>query len=232
MTMGRSVTDAAVVAPKPTSGPAARPDQSGVQPNPPGVQPATPADRRVLATRHVVFVIIAAAAPMAAMVGNTPLALLPDHLGDLLFNQADAYVGELLKDIMGVLLCTSLLASMVAVHNASARYLFALGRERLLPARLGRSHPRHAGDRWRTLVFPAVGAIGLATAFVRLLPDAGGHGLEGHRAPALGPDRGGRRRADRGAGDAAAPAGRVRPSRPRRAAGPPPLAMIGRWSGA
>ena len=32
--------------------------------------------RRTLSTRHVVFVVIAAAAPMAAMVGNVPLALL------------------------------------------------------------------------------------------------------------------------------------------------------------
>ena len=41
---------------------------------------------------------------------------------------------------MGVLLLTSVLASMLAVHNASSRYLFALGRERVLPGSLGRYH--------------------------------------------------------------------------------------------
>ena len=32
--------------------------------------------RRVLSTRKVVFLVIAAAAPLAAMVGNVPLALI------------------------------------------------------------------------------------------------------------------------------------------------------------
>ena len=154
---------------------------------------------------------------------------LGDDLGNLLFNEAQTYVGTTVMDIMGVLLCTSVLASMLAVHNAASRYLFALGRERVLPKGLGAYHGhflspyagsltvttvtivvigvfaaarldpyqtlatsmvglstlgvvllqvlaaisvvaffRRRGVRqwWRTLVFPAIGAISLLTAFV------------------------------------------------------------------
>ncbi len=154
---------------------------------------------------------------------------LGDDLGNLLFNEAQTYVGTTVMDVMGVLLCTSVLASMLAVHNAASRYLFALGRERVVPRGLGGYHGRFVspyvgsltvtgvtivvvgafalsrldpyqtlatsmvglstlgvvllqvlaaisvvaffrrrGERqwWRTLVFPAIGAIGLLTAFV------------------------------------------------------------------
>ncbi|HVU72559.1 MAG TPA: amino acid permease [Mycobacteriales bacterium] len=64
-------------------------------------------------------------------------------LGNLLFDQTETYVDKAVSDLMAVLLCTSVLASMLAVHNASSRYLFALGRERILPATLGRYHPNH-----------------------------------------------------------------------------------------
>ena len=64
-------------------------------------------------------------------------------LGNLLFDQTETYVNKAVSDVMAVFLCTSVLASMLAVHNASSRYLFALGRERILPATLGRYHPNH-----------------------------------------------------------------------------------------
>ena len=152
-----------------------------------------------------------------------------DKLGNLLIDQGTKYVGSAFGTLMGLLLCTSVLASMLAVHNASSRYLFALGRERVLPASLGRYHGRflspHVGsltvtaittvvvgafaaagldpylnlatsmiglstlgvvalqvlaaisiiaffrrrgerDYWRTVIFPGIGAVALAAAFV------------------------------------------------------------------
>lgn len=98
----------------------------------------------------------------AGQTKSTASALLPDNLGDLLFNEANTYVGELLKDVMGILLCTSLLASMVAVHNASSRYLFALGRERVLPGGLGRYHGKHLSPHIGSLTITAVTALVIA----------------------------------------------------------------------
>jgi amino acid transporter len=76
-------------------------------------------------------------------------AILPDDVaaranaetGELMFNVFTRYGGEVLTDIMGLLVCLSLLASYLAIHNAAARYIFALGREWLLPPWFGESHP-------------------------------------------------------------------------------------------
>lgn len=42
---------------------------------------------------------------------------------------------------MRVLIVTSAFAASLAFHNAAARYFYALGRERVLPSVLGRTHP-------------------------------------------------------------------------------------------
>jgi len=63
--------------------------------------------------------------------------------GQFVFNLIQSYGGEVLYDISAVLLCTSVLAGYLALHNATARYSFALGREKVLPRRLGHYHPNH-----------------------------------------------------------------------------------------
>ena len=68
-------------------------------------------------------------------------ALARDKGGELLFFLMNRFIGERATQIAGVLLCTSLLASYLAIHNAASRYLFALGRERMLPQALGRFNP-------------------------------------------------------------------------------------------
>lgn len=53
------------------------------------------------------------------------------------------YVGAALTDAFKVLIITSAFACQLAFFNTAARYLFALGRERILPSALGRTHSRH-----------------------------------------------------------------------------------------
>jgi amino acid transporter len=65
------------------------------------------------------------------------------ELGNLFFTLSTTYVGSLLTSIMQILLCTSLFAAALALHNAANRYMFVLGRERVLPSWLGRAHPRN-----------------------------------------------------------------------------------------
>ncbi|MBX7550281.1 APC family permease [Streptomyces sp. NPDC004232] len=64
------------------------------------------------------------------------------HLGDLFFRLSDGYLGRPATVTMQVLLCTSLFASWLALHNAANRYMYALSRDGLLPAAL---HAPHAG---------------------------------------------------------------------------------------
>jgi amino acid transporter len=53
------------------------------------------------------------------------------------------YVGASLTDAFRLLIVTSSFACTLAFFNTSSRYVFALGRERILPSALGRTHPRH-----------------------------------------------------------------------------------------
>ncbi|WP_406157371.1 APC family permease [Streptomyces sp. NBC_01005] len=60
----------------------------------------------------------------------------------LTFHAADRFVGPWLADSMHVLIVVSAFAATLAFHNAAARYLYSLGREGLLPRRLGRVSAR------------------------------------------------------------------------------------------
>lgn len=96
-------------------------------------------------------------------------ALKTEDLGNLLFDLIRDQNGEVVYDLAAVLLCTSVLASLLAIHNAASRYLFALGREQVLPAVLGTYHPRHLSPHIGSVVVSAVsvvvvGAFGIAGA--------------------------------------------------------------------
>ena len=60
------------------------------------------------------------------------------HGGTLILDLIKQYDGEAASDIAGVLLCTSMLATYIAIHAAASRYVFALAREGLLPRVLSR----------------------------------------------------------------------------------------------
>ncbi|MFD6053556.1 APC family permease [Agromyces sp. NPDC060279] len=64
-----------------------------------------------------------------------------DHLptGDLIFSLSQQYLGGPLTTVMMILLLVSLFAAMLAFHNSATRYLFALGRARVLPRALART---------------------------------------------------------------------------------------------
>jgi amino acid transporter len=63
--------------------------------------------------------------------------------GSLFFTAITVYVGGWAADLMHVLIVTSVIASLLAFHNAINRYALALAEEGVLPRRLGRVHPRH-----------------------------------------------------------------------------------------
>jgi len=63
----------------------------------------------------------------------------------------DTYVGPWAKQLLGIMLLTSLLAAILATHNASSRYMFALGRERVVPPPLGILHGRHGSPHRASL---------------------------------------------------------------------------------
>lgn len=84
------------------------------------------------------------------MVEAQGAAGLQEHLAGLtpdptvfLFELGATYLGGPLTIVMSLLFVSSVFAALLAFHNAVARYCYALGREGLVPAHLGRTHTVH-----------------------------------------------------------------------------------------
>ncbi|GAB2964695.1 APC family permease [Streptomyces heilongjiangensis] len=71
------------------------------------------------------------------------IATAGSNPADLFFSAITVYVGSWAADLMHILIVTSVLASLLAFHNAINRYGLALAEEGILPKALTRVHPRH-----------------------------------------------------------------------------------------
>lgn len=86
------------------------------------------------------------------------VAAAAEDPGGLFFAAITTYVGPWAADLMHVFIVTSVIASLLAFHNAINRYALALSEEGVLPAALGRVHPRHGSPYLAGLVQTALGA--------------------------------------------------------------------------
>ena len=82
--------------------------------------------------------------------------------GQMIFSLNTQYTSELLTGVMAMLMVTSFLATGVALHNATSRYLFALGREGLLPHWLGERHPKFGSPARASMVQSVIGVAVVA----------------------------------------------------------------------
>ncbi|WP_327038361.1 APC family permease [Micromonospora maris] len=71
---------------------------------------------------------------------------------DLIFNLVSPYLADSIVTVARVLFITSLFAALLSFHHTVARYLFALGRERVLPAVFGRTSRRTGAPKVGSLV--------------------------------------------------------------------------------
>ncbi|KQV75383.1 amino acid permease [Aeromicrobium sp. Root344] len=101
------------------------------------------------------------------------MAIGPNALGDklqsgdpamLVFGLTHEYLGKTMTDTMQVLIVTSFFAGVLAMHNAASRYLFAMGRAKLLPAGLAHTDPR-SGSPITAVIVQAVFLLGLLSIF-------------------------------------------------------------------
>ena len=91
---------------------------------------------------------------MSVHYGDDQVAAVAAQQGPgMLFAMSSSTVAE----IATVLFMTSLFAAMISFHNAVARYMFALGRERVLPGALARTEPRTGAPRVASLSQSAFG---------------------------------------------------------------------------
>ncbi|MFZ3561238.1 APC family permease [Streptomyces sp. BH055] len=86
------------------------------------------------------------------------------ELGNTFFTLSDTYAGQALTTVMQITYLTSLLASLLALHNVANRYVFVAGREGLLPRWVGSPHPRHGTPSRASLVQSAVNLLVVVVA--------------------------------------------------------------------
>ncbi|MEU8029688.1 APC family permease [Streptomyces sp. NPDC049099] len=87
----------------------------------------------------------------------------------LFFGPTERYVGHWAVDVMQWLMITGSLACGMAFHNCAARYLYALGREGVLPSlkhTIGRTHARHGSPHIAGLVQTVVSAVLIAAFWI------------------------------------------------------------------
>ncbi len=109
-----------------------------------------------------VFYLFTAWVTVGAIEPDAIAARADKEGGELMFNVFTRYGGEGLTDVMGLLVCLSLLASYLAIHNAASRYIFALGREWLLPPWFGEAHPRHGAPSRASAAVSAMSVAAVA----------------------------------------------------------------------
>jgi amino acid transporter len=85
----------------------------------------------------------------------------------------DRYVGHGLTRLFEILIVTSCFACTLAFYNTASRYLFAMGREGILPRWLARTHDRHRSPYVASLVLTAA-VTGYAVAFTLYDPTTTG----------------------------------------------------------
>lgn len=91
-----------------------------------------------------------------------------------------------LTEYFRVLTITSGFAAQLAFYNTSARYLFSLGRERVLPSWLGGTHPRHASPHRASMVVTVIVAVYMAGFTIADHSDAATSTKLGTWSPLLG----------------------------------------------
>lgn len=121
-----------------------------------------------------------------AIVGTGPqnaIALAQDSTtaGDIFFNPVHQHLGVWAVDLFKILLMTGSFACGMAFHNCAARYIYAIGRENVIPGMrktIGATHPVHGSPHFAGLaqtVFATV--VVLFFAFTHRDPYTGLYGL-------------------------------------------------------
>lgn len=82
-----------------------------------------------------------------------------DGEANMLLDTTDDTLGRVGRDIVNVLLLSSLFACVLSFHNVIARYQFVLAGKGLLPKRLGDVHPTHHSPAFSSIVQTVTAAL-------------------------------------------------------------------------
>lgn len=75
---------------------------------------------------------------------------------NFLYVLSETYAGSQMTTILRGMFIVSIYAGLIAFHNSTARYFYAMGREGLLPSRLGWTHAKHKSPHVASLLQTAL----------------------------------------------------------------------------
>ncbi|MFG3256990.1 APC family permease [Streptomyces sp. NPDC048172] len=136
-------------------------------------------DKPQTVVRRVMFLAVGIIAVFYALTAwLIGVAAGPDHVVEkareessaLIFALAEPRLGTAFTDVLHILFVTGAFGCMLAFHNVVSRYAFAMGREGLLPRKVGRASASTGAPAYGSLVQTAVSVVVVA-AF--LLSDDG-----------------------------------------------------------
>ncbi|MFD6952633.1 MULTISPECIES: APC family permease [unclassified Nocardiopsis] len=122
-------------------------------------------ERSVARATYIAVAVIAlfyAFSAWAFSIGVGPSEIVPQSQQwgpDLMFVFLNQHVPAIVSNLTAVLFLTSILAALVAFHNAAARYFFSMGRARVLPHRLGATGARNGAPVAGSLTQSALGMV-------------------------------------------------------------------------
>jgi amino acid transporter len=90
---------------------------------------------------------------------HAAIAAAQGNAANFYLNPAKQFAGHWVASIMSYLIITGSFACGMAFHNTAARYMYSMGREGLLPAPLGRTHPKFKSPHIASLVQTVVSVV-------------------------------------------------------------------------
>jgi amino acid transporter len=90
---------------------------------------------------------------------HAAIAAAQTNAANFYLDPARALAGGWVASIMSFLIITGSFACGMAFHNTTARYMYSLGREGLLPAALGKTHPKFKSPHIASVVQSVVAVI-------------------------------------------------------------------------
>jgi len=100
---------------------------------------------------------------------NAAANVAQNNSANFYFIPAQHYGGLFLKDCLSWFIITGSFACGMAFHNTTARYMYSMGREGLLPRFLGRTHKRYHSPHLASMTQSAIAAL-ILLAFALFAP--------------------------------------------------------------
>ncbi len=109
-----------------------------------------------------IFYAISTWAVVSAWGDDAAVAEAAANPGTMLLTTVQNWLGPVAGHVVSVLLVTSIFAAILSFHNVAARYWYALGGHRAMPARLATTHPRHGSPHAASLAQTALSFLIIA----------------------------------------------------------------------